>query len=289
MAEPQSDFWQITNDTADAVDAELERSLTKSMSRISFSTRKAKRIRGRRVVSFRSVDELFDWDKFERDLENKLFKTGRKAGRKAARKTSREIGQSVDIGRVDSLARKRAKRVARLMRRESQKSMDRAIRRMRDLGWPVSFQIDTLEEMMGLNQQQVLAVLKQAEMEQAEKEEPESKVKARIKKASAKFRKDRAKRVARHEAKQAAETAQNEAVRQAVRSKQIKRVRVRWVSIKDQRRDPICERLHGQTIPFTSSARFRDPMTGKRYKGPPEPHQTCRCGKHFIFQIRKSA
>jgi hypothetical protein len=168
-----------------------------------------------------------------------------------------------------------------MMARETRKAMTKAIRRMKREGFSRREIVANARKMVGLNQQQANSVL--SRMKKArDSGVGRGKLQREFDRVTARQFRNRGKMTGAHETKIGAEMGQDVAVAHAVDEGEIENPRERWVSIRDGRRDPICKRLHGQTVPL--GKRFTDPSTGNSYKGPPEPHMTCRCGKHLMFR-----
>ena len=98
-----------------------------------------------------------------------------------------------------------------------------------------------------------------------------------------KAREAREERIARFENLNAAQIAQEDAVKQHVDVRALNNVVKVWVIVPDNSTCPICNRLNGQRQQEGDS--FEDPRTGLTYSGPPA-HQNCRCGLRY-FEARK--
>lgn len=282
MALPASVWWNIANDSAVASQGGLARALGKTLTDLTLNTARLGEMLDRGQVNRVGIESAVNFTKLEAKIEADVLAFNLKAARRAARESARQMGASrVSDAFIERVAQRRARSVARMMSRETRKAMSKAIRRMKREGFSRSEILQNARKMVGLNQQQANSVLSRVKALR-ESGAPRARLRREFDRLTGRQFRNRGKMTGAHETKIGAELGQDAAVAHATDEGEIENPRERWVSIRDGRRDPICKRLHGQTVPL--GKRFVDPATGNSYKGPPEPHMTCRCAKHVLFR-----
>lgn len=281
MTEPTSEFFQITNVAADKSQERLRSRLAGAVGSVDVNNAALGRALRADRLRIGMVDAAVDWEGFESDLEERLFADIRRSARDAAEATARKMGTRLERGIIDDLARRRAREAARLMTKNSRQALFKTMQRLRREGFSDAFIRRNVRTFAGLNRQQTTAIMNRMKAMREAGASPAQMERA-ARRLSTRARQARARFSARQETKIGAEAGQDQAIRQALDNGEIEDVRQRWASIRDKRRDPVCARLHGQVRKL--GERFVDPVTGNSYAGPPEPHQTCRCGKHIIFK-----
>lgn len=279
MALPSSVWFNIANDAAIAQEVGLARTLTNTLD-VNINGRRLGEMLDSGRVNIAGIEAAVNFEKLERQLERDIFEFNLKSAKKAARESAKTMGATpIPTEFLEREARRRARSVARSMSTETRRAMARSIRRMKAEGFSRREIIANARKLGGLNQQQANSVL--------------SRMKALRESGASRARMDkefdrltrrqfraRGKLAAGHETKIGAEMGQDSAVAHAVDAGEIENVRQRWVSIPDGRRDKICKGLHGQTVALGEKFSYG----GREYNGPPEPHLTCRCGKHVLFR-----
>jgi len=276
---PVSPWWRISHAASDASDLSIQQGFSKAANAIGVDPKKLRDeiARGR----FARAADAFDWKGFERDLANELESRTMKAAEKSAFDTARRLGIPVPSNEeIRVNVRTRAQATAKQMAKESRNALKTSMRRLRKQQKNSSANTASIaRKIAGLNRQQATSVVNRLG---ALDEATPFKRNAQANKIVRSGRRNRARLVSRHEGSTAAEDAQELTIRAAEQQGVIKEVFQRWVSIRDKRRDPICARLHGQRVRLGDS--FTDPLTGKKYSKPPQPHAKCRCGRQYTFK-----
>lgn len=264
---PRSPWWRIVHNASDKQDSGLQGSVTRTVTEL-------------RQGKFGAASKP-SWPQFRNSLEGRLSKNMERAAVKSARESAKRLGVSFDEETVRNAARQRAKETAKLITAESRKSASLMRKRLRKEGYSERTINRTLSRSQGLTQGQSNVVVNRMLSAREGGKSVEQQLRAAQKQARISAS-SRARTVARSEGLAAAQEGQTEVMRAAEREGEIEDVRKVWVTVRDGRQDPICDRLHGQKVKL--GTRFRDNSTGRRYSGPPEPHGSCRCGIQFKFR-----